>query len=294
MRLNRYPALLALLLLLAGGAAFFLPAPSDQISITSEHLQGIAYLPARLYQPEGAGPFPALVLLHGCAGVLNKHAAWAGSLVRWGYVVLVIDSFSPRNIQRLCEADDTIWKQFDNIRLADTFAGLEYLQSLPQVDANNIALMGWSYGGTIMLDMLVAAVTDNAMPSDFKAGVGIYPGCWKHLQGRVKSVAYTSTAPVLILMGESDDWTRPENCRALVAGTENDRNAISLHLYPNACHDFDNSMQRDMKLHGVRIESANASGTVAVGYNKAAHAAASKDVRRFLDAYLKRADTVDY
>lgn len=294
MRLDKYHALVALFVLLAGGAVLLLSAPSDQTRITSEHLQGIEVLPARLYQPEGAGPFPALVLLHGCAGVLNKHAVWAGSLVSWGYVVLVIDSFSPRNIQRLCEADDTIWKQFDNMRSADTFAGLEYLQSLPQVDANNIALMGWSYGGTIMLDMLVAAVTDNATPSDFKAGVGIYPGCWKHLQGRIESVAYTSTAPVLILMGESDDWTRPENCRVLVAGTGNDRNAISLHLYRNAYHDFDNSMQRDMKLHGVRIESPNATGTVAVGYNKAAHAAASKDVHRFLDTYLKGSDTVDH
>jgi hypothetical protein len=53
-------------------------------------------------------------------------------------------------------------------------------------------------------------------------------------------------------------------------------------------------MQRDMKLHGVRIESANATGTVTVGYNDAAHTAASNDVRRFLDTYLKGADTVDH
>ena len=39
MRLNRYHALLVLVLLLAGGVALLLSAPSDQVSITGEHLR---------------------------------------------------------------------------------------------------------------------------------------------------------------------------------------------------------------------------------------------------------------
>src|SRR5215475_8045866 len=50
-------------------------------------------------QPEGAGPFPAVVWMHSCAGVVRgaRHMRdWSRRLVRLGYVVAIPDSFSPR------------------------------------------------------------------------------------------------------------------------------------------------------------------------------------------------------
>src|SRR5262245_17353733 len=56
-----------------------------------------------LYHPEGSGPFPAVVALHGCGGVNGRsgslsarHADWADRLVAAGFIVLFPDSFGSR------------------------------------------------------------------------------------------------------------------------------------------------------------------------------------------------------
>jgi len=53
---------------------------------------------AELFVPMGAGPFPALVVLHGCNGVGRHERLWAQQLTAWGYVAIVVDSLRPRGI----------------------------------------------------------------------------------------------------------------------------------------------------------------------------------------------------
>ena len=55
-----------------------------------------------LVVPEGEGPFPAVVLLHGCRGVLPSHRGWAQWLARQGFVALLVDSFLTRNAVSVC------------------------------------------------------------------------------------------------------------------------------------------------------------------------------------------------
>ena len=55
-----------------------------------------------LVRPEGAGPFPAVVLLHGCDGVQPFQEQWAADLASWGYVALLADSHGPRGIGDDC------------------------------------------------------------------------------------------------------------------------------------------------------------------------------------------------
>ena len=46
-----------------------------------------------LAKPDGAGPFPAVVGLHGCAGMHDTtRQRLADELVAWGYVILLVDS----------------------------------------------------------------------------------------------------------------------------------------------------------------------------------------------------------
>jgi poly(3-hydroxybutyrate) depolymerase len=53
-----------------------------------------------LRRPDGAGPFPAVVLLHGCGGNWRgMDTRWGARFVRWGYVALSIDSYGPRGIK---------------------------------------------------------------------------------------------------------------------------------------------------------------------------------------------------
>src|SRR5688500_3575383 len=61
-----------------------------------------------LYRPNGAGPFSAIVLLHGCSGLYRskdrlsaRHEDWAQRFYRQGYVVLLVDSFSARGTRQI-------------------------------------------------------------------------------------------------------------------------------------------------------------------------------------------------
>src|SRR4029453_15444735 len=50
----------------------------------------------------GSGPFPAMVIAHGCNGNGAVDAAWARTLQEWGYAKFVIDSFSGGGLVEVC------------------------------------------------------------------------------------------------------------------------------------------------------------------------------------------------
>src|ERR671934_3168358 len=53
-------------------------------------------------KPTGGGPFPAMILLHGCGGPQPGNALWAAELNKWGYVTIEIDSFVHRGVREIC------------------------------------------------------------------------------------------------------------------------------------------------------------------------------------------------
>jgi hypothetical protein len=55
---------------------------------------------SKMFKPEGAGPFPALVMLPTCGGHLSRHVfdVWAKAALQRGYVVLVVDPLTPRGV----------------------------------------------------------------------------------------------------------------------------------------------------------------------------------------------------
>lgn len=108
-------------------------------------------LSGRLTRPEGDGPFPAVVLLHGCNGT-DLDDPWVEQYwSSWGYVFLQIDSFGPRDITQVCEGNDQA-KANPSIRARDAHAGKDFLANLPNVDGDRIAAMGWSHGGMTVLN----------------------------------------------------------------------------------------------------------------------------------------------
>jgi len=57
----------------------------------------------KLTKPDGEGPFPAIVLLHGCGGMKSSYPHnWDKRLAEWGYVSLQVDSLSPRGMSSIC------------------------------------------------------------------------------------------------------------------------------------------------------------------------------------------------
>src|SRR5262249_52433832 len=58
-------------------------------------------IPAQLYRP-AVTPAPAVAIFHGCGGVGANNTRMAELLKSWGYVALVVDSFTSRGLKDVC------------------------------------------------------------------------------------------------------------------------------------------------------------------------------------------------
>ncbi|MBE6908579.1 MAG: alpha/beta fold hydrolase [Ruminococcaceae bacterium] len=120
-------------------------------------------VPAIVTLPEGEGPFPAVVMLHGTGS--NKNEAGGGydlaapAMAEAGIATIRIDFMG--------NGDSTASYKDYNYTSAniDAKAAADYMAKLDVVDANKLAVMGWSQGGT---NALLAAA---AYPGTFKAVV---------------------------------------------------------------------------------------------------------------------------
>ena len=239
-------ASIAFILLVAAAAA---PA---QTSVNFTSLDGTTNLAAYLSRPEGDAPRPAVVLMHGCSGLLNDkgrilglYRAWARALAVQGYVTLTVDSASPRGFGQTCSATPerlTMWRD----RPKDAYAALQYLQAQPFVRGDRIGLIGWSQGGGVVLltinDKSIGRPADLA--TDFKAAVSFYPGaCAERLQTKpftaVEPNGWTTHVPLLTLFGEADTWTPFKPCEEFISAAKARGNPVELKSYPSAVHAFD-------------------------------------------------------
>jgi dienelactone hydrolase len=219
-----------------------------------------------LTKPDGPGPFPAIVHLHGCGGLPDEVKRGANSLASdrlaaWGYVTLVVDSFTTRGINNTCSGEFAP-------RVADAYGALAWLARQPFVDANRIAVLGFSAGG--VATMSIAELRDfelyeNEGEHAFKAAVALYPFCWSDNPLKV---------PTLILTGELDDWSPAAACRATAARRAGG-SPVKLIVYPGAYHAFD-TPRPGRRYFGHWLE-----------YNAEAAEAATEETRRFLAAQLR-------
>jgi dienelactone hydrolase len=219
-----------------------------------------------LVKPAGDGPFPAVVLLHGCSGLSAdfkagaRNSGWLDRLAAWGYAALFVDSFSTRGIAETCTTKLT---QF---RVADAYGALAFLSRQRFVDNNRIALMGFSAGAIVTLS--AAGHRDFELYEEeadrkFRAAIAFYPYCAQ--DGRF-------TVPTLILIGELDDWTPASFCRAMMAKRKDADALVTLIVYPDAHHVFDSpSLKPGVRVFGHWEE-----------YNPIAARNAVREVRRFL------------
>lgn len=201
------------------------------------------------YPVKAAQPAPAVLLLHGCGGAWAKdgkpnarHAAMAAFLNEQGYAALLLDSFTPRGLREICTVKFAERSIKASDRAADAFAALAWLSQQADIDANKIGLLGWSHGGSTTLRTMQSPAHANTK-GHFAAAVAFYPGCT-----RFSKAPYQPTAPLLILIGESDDWTPAETCRTLAAQARPLSPALSVHTYPATFHDFDNPALKTSKL----------------------------------------------
>ena len=229
-------------------------------------LAGPLNLTGRLKKPEGDGPFPAVVLLHGCGGMQSRRDnRWAERLSAWGYVTLEVDSFRPRGISSVCTYTGSAAIDIVEKRLRDAYDAKRYLSGLPFVDKDRIAVMGWSHGGQITL---LTAFYNLERP--FQAAVAFYPYCRRYLSGL--------NAPLLVLIGDADDWTPARLCVEMMP-REKTSPEVMLKVYPGAFHGFD--------FPGANHDVQGSTGMHHLEYNKDAEADAVIRVRDFFGKHLQ-------
>jgi dienelactone hydrolase len=182
---------------------------------------------ATLTRPAGEGPFPAIVLAHTCAGINAHTELWTKRLVGWGYVVIAPDSFRPRGVTEVCLRGNAVSA---NQRVADMMGALEFLATLPFVQHDRIGLIGHSHGGWTA--MRSAQQPYRLAAHGLRAVVAYYPFCQAAFDTEVD-------VPLLILVGDKDDWTPASNCRRLQAAGFTHPELVQAVYYPNAYHSFD-------------------------------------------------------
>lgn len=227
-------------------------------------------LTGKLTKPQGNGPFPAVVLLHGCGGITNLGHDWVKKLSTWGYVSLQVDSLGPRGYSNIC-TNSTVLIQLPPLRAQDAYDAKSYLAKLNFVDPERIAVMGWSHGGWTVLNAVTLKLGD-----PFRAGIAFYPYCSEDL-GSVN-------APLLILIGDKDDWTPAGNCLQMMPRQGRAKSEVILKIYPGAYHGFDWEGKDDNVL-GAGLGGGQKSFRLL--YDPAGAADAIIQVKEFLAKHLR-------
>jgi dienelactone hydrolase len=265
---------------LAAGAVALAGAAGAVEQVTIPH--GETALPGILFRPEGPGPFPGAVALHGCGGLVNRSgqivarfADWGERLAAAGVAVLFPDSFSPRGLATQCRVRERKVRS-SRERVADANEARRWLQNQPWTVKNRISLIGWSTGASTSLwTVRPRAAVRDGLP-DFRSAVAFYPGC-----RRLGDIGWSTRIPTLILIGRADDWTSAVACEQMVAGARGRSAGATLVTYPGAYHEFDRPDYPVRELTGLAF-TADGNGHAHVGTNPAARADAIKRVPEWL------------
>jgi dienelactone hydrolase len=215
-----------------------------------------------------------------------------------GYVTIWPDSFTTRGYPNgVCTVTSGPRIPFQQ-RAADAYTALNHLHSLPYVDGKRVAVMGGSHGGSSTLAAVVDIATNTKQKGRFAAAVALYPGCgqpvgdWsvrraKAAKHRITGYAgvFKPSAPLLILIGEADDWTPAEPCRQLAAASQRAGYPVDIVVYPGAHHSFDSRVPVRFIPQRRNRNSASGRGATTGGHPEA-WADAITRVERFFEQHL--------
>jgi dienelactone hydrolase len=219
---------------------------------SSAQLEGALEATMKVRTPDGEGPFPTVVILHGANEPTWRkgYADWMDWLTARGYAAVFIDSAAARGVS----ANAMMGPGLMPIeRAADVFVTLDLLRRRPFVDARRLAVIGMSHGGDSALDALVQAAP--AIPvkgltevpalglQGLKAVVAFYPGCREPVMGvRVTDNfdrPWSQNIPVVIFQGGNDSYVNVPLCQAVVKRQKAKGTPIQYHFCAGEPHCFD-------------------------------------------------------
>lgn len=210
---------------------------------------GSTVLHAQLYKPEGNGPFPVVIGLHGCGGlagrgepVQSRYRDWAEELLKDGKAVLFPDSYGSRLLGPQCRAKERLVLARRE-RVTDILAARQWLMQQPWAAHNRISLLGWANGASALLWAVRPQLSLHHVEPDFRSAIAFYPDC------RLSSgLGWSARIPTLVLIGAKDDVSSPPACRQMIEGAHGRSALVRIVVYPDAYHDFDRA---DLPVHAI-------------------------------------------
>jgi len=253
--------------------------------------------------PQGTSRIPAVLLVHGSAGIGGNVDRWAHELNGIGAATFVLDSFTGRGVA------ETVTDQSRLGHLAmivDAYRALELLAQHAQIDASRIAVMGFSKGGFVALYSSLKRFQRmyGAHGVEFAAHIPFYPPCnTVYLEDEL-----VADRPIRVFHGAADDFVSIAPCRSFVNRLRRAGKDVQLTEYAGARHVFDNPLytpplfladavtsnrcHREERANGEIVNAetgqpANWSDPcmargATVGYDAVATAGATKSVKAFL------------
>jgi dienelactone hydrolase len=278
MRRSKAAGLLALaaVAMLAAGApqAGTEPAPPVDISFiqfqspnldpTLSQLGNMLTIEGKLSVPEDAAQpssgsgtqgnrkIPAVLILHGSAGVDARGDFYEAALNQAGIATLQIDMWQARGYTTTGQRPAAIYLTYP-----DAFSALKFLSQQPNIDPARIGVLGFSWGGLVSMgaaELLYSSTYGNGLT--FKAHVAHYPVCYAWNNTDVATALGTTPAqfgvqwinltgaPVLIEVGTKDGYDNGSGpCEALAASVNpSNGGVVSVDSYPGATHAWDRLM----------------------------------------------------
>ena len=199
--------------------------------------------------PEGAGPFPTVVMFHGCGGRRGFLDHYMAAIASTGLAAVSIDSFAPRGWSR-ARALATVCTGLElpgHRRAGDVLASLWGVSRSARVDPERMALAGWSHGGWAVMDLMTMALTregeagladpDAGLRDGVKVLALAYPYCGPGSLTQLR--AWRHAPDVFAFVGDADRVSRPSVCRRAFRRMHDAGARIETWIIPGATHAFD-------------------------------------------------------
>jgi dienelactone hydrolase len=207
----------------------------------------------RLVTPPGPGPFPTVLLIHGCGGLRGDNGPnpimdeYAQTAAQAGWAGAILDSYGPRGWapawarRRVCAGARLNGLQ----RSADILAGLDLLAADLRVDHRHVRIAGWSHGGWALGDLLTLKDRGDGQfkrtMSAVEAVQLMYPFCAR--PARAPRRPWTWSGAVRLVLAEHDVVQPPAGCMPLAAQARRAGASVEVITMPGVTHAFDERVQ---------------------------------------------------
>lgn len=236
-------------------------------------------LRALLLPAQSGEPGVPVVAFHGCGGLGRadrpirlpaRERDWATRLTQLGHPVLFVDSYGSRGRREACESGSR-GVEPETVRRADALAAAAWASVQPWAEPGGVVLLGWAHGASAA----VAAAAPPLPEGAIRGVIAFYPGCNRLLQDAPE---WQAAVPLLMLLGEADDWMAARYCQRLAGRAPNN---VEVVVYPGAHHGFDAAnapLRERMGLAGT----SRGGGIATTGTDPAARADSLRRVPEFI------------